>query len=160
MLLNPASPDVWFGQSISAMALGLDTQAEAAMKQTLQLQPGPDWYRRRAYAALRYGIDATAAADVRRCLELGGLESSSSPYTAFVAAIAYWRLGRQDEATRILDEVRPVTPSKSSTETVLDFLQGAYPQRSAGRCWLLKVPITQSADYSMTRFSMAWVSEA
>jgi hypothetical protein len=127
MLLNPMSPHVWFGQSVSAMALGLSSQGEAAMDQVRQLQPGPGWYRSRAYAALSMGLDETAASDIRKFIEVGGLESSSSPYSAFVAAIAYWRLGRKDDAEKILEDVRPVIPIKSWTESVLNFMQGRLP---------------------------------
>jgi len=121
---NAESPHAWLGVSVSSLALGRDAEADAAMKRVMSLQADPDWYRVRAYAALRHRMDSRAADDVHRFIKLAGWENKSAPYAAFVAAIAYWRTQQDDRANTILEDARLVTSPKSWTAVVLDFMQG------------------------------------
>lgn len=125
--INAESTFAWAGRSMAALAAGRHGEAQDSMTQLMRLQSDPDWYRSRAYAALRFGVDATAASDAREYLKLAGWESRSAAYVAFVGAIADWRLGRADEAERLLEQARGVTPATSWTTVVLDFMQGRIP---------------------------------
>ena len=99
------------------------------MNEAMRLQANPEWYRDRAYAALRLGLDATAAIDIHTYMSLADQGPHPSVYASFVAAIAYWRLGQPTAAMQILEEVRHGVPPASWTASVIDFLQERLPEQ-------------------------------
>jgi tetratricopeptide (TPR) repeat protein len=119
--LLDASADAWYGVSLAALAAGRVEQSNAAMSQAQQRQASPGWYSARAYASLRFGRDAAAAADARTFLSLAGWEADTV-YTAFVAAIAYRRLGQQAESVEILESARQAVNVPQWTLSVIDYL--------------------------------------
>ena len=119
--LLDASPYAWYGASLSALALGRVAQANATMAQVQQRSKDSGWYRRRAYDALRLGLDAAAAADARTFLAQSGWDADSV-YAAFVAALAHQRLGQPHEAAAILEAARSTANIPAWTLAVADYL--------------------------------------
>jgi len=119
--LLDASPDAWYGLSLSALALGRGAHANAAMSLVQQRRTDPGWYRARAYAALRIGLDAAAAADARQYLAEAGWDADTV-YAALVAAIAHRRLNQQADASEMLDNARRAANVPEWTVTVIDYL--------------------------------------
>jgi tetratricopeptide (TPR) repeat protein len=119
--LLDASPDAWYGLSVSALALGRVPQANAAMLLVQNRRSNPGWYRSRAYAALRLGLDAVAAEDARRYVTQAGWDAETV-YTALVAAIAHLRLKQPQEASEVLENARGVAKIPDWTLMVIDYL--------------------------------------
>jgi tetratricopeptide (TPR) repeat protein len=119
--LLDASPHAWYGLSLSALALGRVAHSNAAMSLAQQRRADPGWYRSRAYAALRLGLDAAAAADARKYLATAGWDAHTV-YTAFVAAIAHRRLNQLSEAAEILESARQAANVPEWTLSVIDYL--------------------------------------
>jgi tetratricopeptide (TPR) repeat protein len=122
--LNPKSAAAWFDLSVSAMALSRTAQADASLTQAMTLDANPAWLRGRAYHAYALGQHATVVKDAAAYLAAAGTGSESAPYVAFAAAFSLRRLGKPDEATRVLDDVRGGIMAGSWTERVMSFMRG------------------------------------
>ena len=85
------------------------------------VRTNPGWYRARAYAALRIGLDAAAAADARKYLAEAGWDADTV-YAALVAAIAHRRLNQRAEAAEVLDNARRAARVPEWTLAVIDYL--------------------------------------
>lgn len=88
-----------------------------------QRRTNPGWYRARAYAALRIGLDAAAAADARKSLAEAGWDADTV-YAALVAAIAHRRVNQRAEAAEMLDNARRAANVPEWTLAVIDYLDG------------------------------------
>lgn len=81
----------------------------------------PGWYRSRAYAALRLGIDAVAVEDAGKYLAQAGWDAETV-YTSFVAAIAHLRLKQPQLASEILENARRTARVPEWTQLVIEYL--------------------------------------
>jgi tetratricopeptide (TPR) repeat protein len=124
--LLDASPNPWYGVSLSSLALGRESQADAAMSHVQQRQPDPAWYLRRARDALGLGLDAPAAADARRFLAQVGWDADSV-FAAFIAALALQRLNRPQEAAEILEAARNTPHVTAWARALIDYLDDRLP---------------------------------
>jgi tetratricopeptide (TPR) repeat protein len=88
-----------------------------------RLDSDPTWLRRRAYRAFALGRSDIAAKDL---VDFIGTrpDSDDGAYSAFLAAIAYRRLGRTSDADAVLGRVAGSVDPKTWTANVLAFLEG------------------------------------
>jgi len=121
--LNPLSPISWYELSLAALALSRDSQADAAFTQIRRIDSDESWLRTRACAALPLGRPDIAARDALEYIRERGWGDEGAPYSAFLAAIAYRRLGRSADADTTLTQAAAVVDPKSWTANVLAFLQ-------------------------------------
>lgn len=121
---NEKSVQAWMGASLAAANLGRAAESETAMKRLLTLDANPDWHSVRAHEAFNAGLYDLAAGDARAYLAKAGPGTETSPYMAFVGALALQRLGQQAEADKILADVRPALSEGSWPLKVMDFMQG------------------------------------
>jgi len=121
--INPQSPNAWYEVSLAALALSRDSQANAAFTQVQRIDSDESWLHSRAYAALPLGRPDMAAKDALEYIRERGWGDDSAPYCAFLATIAYRRLGRSAEADATLTQAAAVVDPKSWTANVLAFLQ-------------------------------------
>jgi tetratricopeptide (TPR) repeat protein len=126
--LNQDSAYAWMGLSVTALALGRGSQANAAMARAWTIDSDPAWYSQRAREALGVAADATAASDARHYLEIAGWSSESAVYIGLVGAIAHLRLQQPDGAREMLDAARAACTSLPWTTSVVDFLLGHISQ--------------------------------
>jgi tetratricopeptide (TPR) repeat protein len=124
--LNPQSPTAWYELSLAALALSRDSQAEAAFTQVRRIDSDESWLRSRAYAALPLGRPDIAARDALEYIHERGWGDDGATYTAFLAAIAYRRLGRFADADATLTQAAALVDPKSWSANVLGFLQGKF----------------------------------
>ena len=122
--LQPRSAALWFGISVSALALGREAQADAALKNVLAVDSDPEWFRRRSYEAYRLGRYPSIVRDTRRFLDQFGWGDESGPYLALLAAIANWRLDRSADAEAILAEAAPTVKADSWQHRLVSFMRG------------------------------------
>lgn len=123
-LLNNKSASAWFAFSTTALALGLDDAAEAAIQRSMKLEFNPASYRARAYTAFGLGRHQAAAVDARRYIDVVGLREPAAQTVAFVAAIAHWGAGQPRDAEALLARVRAAAPRGSWNAEVVEFMQG------------------------------------
>jgi tetratricopeptide (TPR) repeat protein len=121
--MNDGSPSAWYTLGLASVMLGRDSQADAAMRRVLELEPSPDVFRERAYDLFELGNDAATVADARTFLDRAGWGHESAPYVAFLGALAHRRLGQTADADALLERVRAVVERGSWTEKVLDYMQ-------------------------------------
>jgi tetratricopeptide (TPR) repeat protein len=119
--LVPAS---WMGLSGAALALGRDSQANAALQQALQVEDAPDLYRVHAGNAFAMGRDLVAGAAVRSYLERTGLGEESAQYAAFLGGLAYLRAGKADEADKMLQSAQDAIDPKTWQGDIVQYLRG------------------------------------
>jgi tetratricopeptide (TPR) repeat protein len=122
--LKPDFVDGWFGLSLATLAQHRDAQANAALRQVLNLDSNIEWMRRRASQALALDRADMAAADARAYVARHGLVDDRGVYVAFLGAIAYRRIGKAEEASALLDEAVPAVDPKGWTARVLTFMRG------------------------------------
>jgi tetratricopeptide (TPR) repeat protein len=121
--LNARSPHAWLELSITAGALGRNSQAEAAFTRLRQLDSDPSWFSTRAHAAFGVGVYELVARDADSYTrELGFNESGT--YMAFLGTLAQWRLQRPAEAGRLLTGVKSAVPPDSWQAAVARYLSG------------------------------------
>jgi len=122
--INKMVPATWMGLSASALALGRDSQANAALQQALQVESDPARYHAHALNAFAMGRDLVAAAAVRSYLERTGLGEESAQYAAFLGGLAYLRAGKGDEADKILQSAQDAIDPKTWQSEVVQYLRG------------------------------------
>lgn len=121
---NDKSTQAWLGASMAAANLGRASDSETAMKRLQALDANPDWYSIRAHGAFNAGLYDLAAGDARTFIGNAGPGAETSPYMAFVGALALQRQGKEAEAEKILADVRPALTEGSWPLKVMDFMQG------------------------------------
>jgi tetratricopeptide (TPR) repeat protein len=121
---NDKSTAAWLGACMAAVNLGRPAESEAAMKRLQELEANPDWYRVRAHDAFNAGLYDLAVGDARAYIGKAGPGEETSPYMAFVGALALLRLGQAAESDQLLAEVRPALAEGSWPLKVMDFMQG------------------------------------
>jgi tetratricopeptide (TPR) repeat protein len=114
----------WMGLSGAALALGRDSQANAALQQAMQVEDAPRLYRVHAGNAFAMGRDLVAGSAVRSYLERTGLGEESAQYAAFLGGLAYLRAGKGDEADRILQSAQDAIDPKTWQGEVVQYLRG------------------------------------
>ena len=124
--LLDTSAGPWYGVSLSSLALGRESQADAAMSHVQQRRPDPAWYLRRARDALGLGLDAPAAADARRFLAQVGWDADTV-IAAFIAALADQRLKRPQAAAEILETARKTPHLTAWSRALIDYLDDRLP---------------------------------
>lgn len=112
---NDKSAAAWLGASRTAVSLGRPAESEAAMKRLQELDANPDWHGIRAHDAFNAGLYELAAGDARAYIGKAGPGQDTSPYMAFVGALALLRLGQTEAAAKLLEEVRPARKTASSS---------------------------------------------
>ena len=122
--INKMVPATWMGLSASALALGRDSQANAALQQALQVESDPARYHAHALNAFAMGRDLVAAAAVRSYLERSGFGEESAQYAAFLGGLAYLRAGKRDEADKILQSAQDAIDPKTWQGEVVQYLRG------------------------------------
>ncbi|MEO7274421.1 MAG: tetratricopeptide repeat protein [Vicinamibacterales bacterium] len=122
--LNAGSSEAWMGLSVSALALGRTSQANAAMVHALAALADPSLYRSRAEAAFGLGADEVAAEDVRHYLEATGWDSENAIYAGLLGAVAHLRVHQAERARDLLDTARAASARFPWTVNVIDFLDG------------------------------------
>lgn len=121
--LNQLSVDAWMGLSTAALRLGRTAQSDAAFMQVRRLDSDAAWHERRARLAFGEGRHELAAREARTFIEAAGWADGSSSYAAFVAALAYRRLGQKSEADDLLQKVATVVRPGSWPHAVVEYLQ-------------------------------------
>ena len=122
--LQSRSAAVWFGISLSALALGREAQADSALKNVLTLDSDAQWFRRRSYAAYDLGRYTSIVRDTRSFLDQLGWGDESAPYLALLAAVASWRQDRAADAEAILAEAGLTVKADSWPFRLVSFMRG------------------------------------
>jgi tetratricopeptide (TPR) repeat protein len=121
---NERSAAAWFGISLSSLSLGRTADADVALGNTVKLDPDAHWYRSHAYEAYRLGHHDIVVKDAAAYLDRAGSETEDAPYVAFLAALSHRKLGRAEDAQKILEQAEGGVLPGSWTEQVMLFMRG------------------------------------
>jgi len=131
--INKMVPATWMGLSASALALGRDSQANAALQQALLIESDPARYRAHALEAFAMGRDLVAGAATRSYLERTSVGEESAQYAAFLGGLAYLRAGKGDEADKILQSAQDAIDPKTWQSEVVQYLRGVRDGEARAR---------------------------